>query len=84
MLRRSLPQAIGLRPALLAVCLSVMITGCAAFSLRPYLASGHPGVAWQATDFRVMARTVDAAERKLYTFTLVLEETQGSSILAST
>lgn len=80
MLRRLLQQAAGWRPALLAVCLSVMIMGCAAFGARPQLAGGHPGVAWQATDFRVMARTVDKAERELYTFTLVLEETQGSSI----
>ena len=78
--RRSLPQVTGLRYALLAVCLSVMITGCAALSPRPRLASGHPSVAWQATDFRVVARTVDGAERELYTFTLVLDETQGSAV----
>lgn len=59
MLRRSLPLAAGWRYALLAVCLSVMISGCAAFGARPQPASGHPGVAWQATDFRVVARTVD-------------------------
>lgn len=80
MLRLSRRHATGLRHALLAVCLSVMTMGCAAFGARPQLASGYPGVAWQATDFRVMARTVDEAERELYTFTLVLEETQGNAL----
>lgn len=78
--RRSQPQATGLGHALLAVCLSVMITGCTALSPNPRVESGHPSVLWQATDFRVSARTIDKAERQLYTFTLVLEETQGSAI----
>jgi predicted aspartyl protease len=77
---RPLSPATGLRPPLLAVCLSLMITGCAALSSRPHVASGHPSVAWQATDFRVIARTVEGAERELYTFTLVLDETQGNAI----
>lgn len=62
MLHRSLRQATGLWYALLAVCLSAMITGCATFGARPQPASGHPGVAWQATDFRVVACTVDSVE----------------------
>jgi len=78
--RRSPSQAIGLRYALLATCLGIMITGCAALTPPSRVASGHPAVAWQATDFRVIARTVDDADRELYTFTLVLEETQGSAI----
>src|SRR2546423_15396658 len=73
--RRSLSPTTGWWPALLAVCLSSMILGCAALSSRPHLASGHPSVTWQATDFRVIARTVEGAERDLYTFTLVLDET---------
>src|SRR5262249_410227 len=78
--RRFLPQVTGLRYALLAIYLSVIIAGCAGLSPRPYLTGEHPSVAWQATDFRVVTRTVDGAERELYTFTLVLDETQGSAV----
>lgn len=78
--RRSLSPTTGWWSALVAVCLSSMIMGCAALSSRPHLASGHPSVTWQATDFRVIARTVEGVERDLYTFTLVLDETQGNVI----
>ena len=78
MLCRLLPPATGLGAALLAVCVTIMLTACTTPSPRR---DAEPApIAWQATDFRVITRTVDGVERTLYTFMLVLEETQGSGI----
>jgi len=78
MLRRLLPPATGLGAALLAVCVPIVLTACTTPSPR-HDAEPTP-IAWQATDFRVITRMVDGVERTLYTFMLVLEETQGSGI----
>jgi len=78
MLRRLLPPTIALGAALLAVCVTIVLTACTTPSPRR---NAEPApIAWQATDFRVITRTVDGVERTLYTFMLVLEETQGSGI----
>ena len=52
---------------------------------RVYRASVHitgasGTIAWQVTDFRIVARSVQGTPRDLYTFTLVLQETQGSAL----
>jgi predicted aspartyl protease len=79
MLRRLLPPTTGLGTALLAVCLNIMLTACTTPSPRR---DAEPvPIAWQATDFRVITRMVDGVERALYTFMLVLEETQGRGII---
>src|SRR5262245_46666679 len=78
MLCRLLPRAAGLGAALLAVCVHMVLTACTTSGPR---IDGEPApVTWQATDFRIITRTVDGVERTLYTFMLVLEETQGSGI----
>jgi predicted aspartyl protease len=78
MLRRLLPPATGLGTVLLAVCVPLVLTACT--TLPPRLDAEPAPVAWHATDFRVITRTVDGVERSLYTFMLVLEETQGSGV----
>jgi predicted aspartyl protease len=78
MLRRLLPPAPGLGAAFLAVCVHIVLTACT--TPRPHLNVEPAPIAWQATDFRVITRTVDGVERTFYTFLLVLEETQGRSI----
>jgi hypothetical protein len=78
MLCRLLPPATSLGAALLAVCVNIVLTACTTPSPRR---DAKPApIVWQATDFRVITRTVHGAERTLYTFMLVLEETQGSGI----
>jgi len=37
-------------------------------------------IIWQVTDFRIVARSVQGTPRDLYTFTLVLQETQGIAL----
>ena len=60
---------------LLGLCTALAMIGCAA-SLK-----GVSGpVAWQATDLRVVERSVSGAARDIYAFTLVLEETHGSAL----
>jgi predicted aspartyl protease len=76
--RRLLPSATGLSTALLAVCVHLVLTACT--TLSPRVDPGSAPIAWQATDFRVITRTIDGVERTLYTFMLVLAETQGSGI----
>ena len=78
MLRRLLPPTTGLGAALLAVCVTIVLTACTTPS--PRRDAEPASIAWQATDFRAITRTVDGVERTLYTFMLVLEETQGSGI----
>jgi predicted aspartyl protease len=78
MLCRLLPPATGLGAALLAVCVPIVLTACT--TLSPRLDAEPASIAWHATDFRVITRTIDGVERTLYTFMLVLEETQGSGI----
>jgi len=37
-------------------------------------------IVWQVTDFRIVARSVQGIPRALYTFTLVIQETQGTAM----
>jgi hypothetical protein len=78
MLRRLPPPATSLGVAFLAVYMHVVLISCTTRS--PRLDGEAAPVAWQATDFRVITRTVAGAERNLYTFMLVLEEMQGNGI----
>src|SRR5262245_19247511 len=78
MLRRLLLPATSLGAALLAVCVTIVLTACTTPS--PCRDAEPVPIVWQATDFRVITRTVDGAERTLYMFMLVLEETQDSGI----
>src|SRR5262245_25044024 len=78
MLRRLLLPATSLGAALLAVCVTIVLTACTTPS--PCRDAEPVPMVCQATDFRVITRTVDGAERTLYTFMLVLEETEGSGI----
>jgi hypothetical protein len=57
------------------VVLGTTMMGCTA-----YLKGMSGPVAWQATDLRIIERSVSGADRDIYTFALVLEETQGSAI----
>lgn len=66
------------RYVLLALGMHLVLTACTTLSPRP---DAEPAsIVWQATDFRVLTRTINGVERTLYTFMLVLEETQGSEI----
>jgi hypothetical protein len=57
------------------VVLGTTMMGCTA-----YLKGMSGPVAWQATDLRIIERSVSGADRNIYAFALVLEETQGSAI----
>src|SRR5215510_7495785 len=66
-----------LRVVLLVVAalLALGVPGCA-----PQL-TGHSGaLTWEVTDLRIVERSVAGTARDLYTFTLVLQETQGSAV----
>ena len=78
MLCRLLPSATRLGAACLAMCVNMVLTACSTPS--PRLDAEPATIAWRATDFRVITRTVDGVERTFYTFMLVLEETQGSGL----
>jgi hypothetical protein len=56
MLRRLLPPATALGAALLAVCVTIVLTACTTPS--PRRDAEPPPIAWQATDFRAITRTV--------------------------
>ena len=60
---------------LLMLCTGMAVSGCTA-----YLKGVSGPVAWQATDLRVLERSVAGTERDIYAFTLVLEETQGAAL----
>jgi predicted aspartyl protease len=60
---------------LLAWCIALLLPGC-----TTYLRGVSGAVAWRATDLRVVERSVAGAERDIYAFTLVLEETQGTAL----
>ena len=74
--RQGLPAGTRLAGVLLMLlCTGMAVTGCTA-----YLKGVSGPVAWQATDLRVLERSVAGTERDVYAFTLVLEETQGAAI----
>src|SRR5262245_40868854 len=70
----AIPPAV-LTSMLLAWSTALLLSGCAM-----YLRGVSGPVAWQATDLRVVERSVAGAERDIYAFTLVLEETQGTAL----
>jgi hypothetical protein len=61
---------------LLTLGVTLASIGCAAS-----LAGRSGPIAWQATDLRMVERSVEGTTRDLYTLTLVLQETQGSEII---
>src|SRR5205823_10421010 len=65
MLRRLLPPTTGVGAALLVVCVTIVLTACTTPS--PRLDPEPASIAWHATDFRIITRTVDGVERTLYT-----------------
>jgi clan AA aspartic protease (TIGR02281 family) len=67
--------AVVLRLAGVLVVLGTAMMGCTA-----YLKGTSGPVAWQATDLRLIERSVSGADRDIYAFSLVLAETQGSTI----
>jgi hypothetical protein len=60
---------------LLVLCTALGLTGCIA-----HLKGVSGPVTWQATDLRVIERSVSGAARDIYAFTLVLEETYGAAL----
>jgi predicted aspartyl protease len=60
---------------LLALGTALGVSGCA-----PQLTGSSGALAWEVTDLRVVERSVAGTARDLYTFTLVLQETQGSAV----
>src|SRR5215472_1852760 len=56
----------------------LVVTGCPEHQAHVTGASGP--IAWQVTDFRIVVRSVQGTPRDLYTFTLVLQETQGIAL----
>ena len=60
---------------LLTLSATLVIAGCAERQVHVTGVSGP--IVWQVTDFRIVERTVHGAPRALYTFTLVIQETQG-------
>jgi predicted aspartyl protease len=73
--RRRRVLAAALRLVGVLVVLGTTMMGCTA-----YLKGMSGPVAWQATDLRIIERSVSGADRDIYAFALVLEETQGSAI----
>jgi clan AA aspartic protease (TIGR02281 family) len=63
---------------LLTFSAALIIAGCAERQIHVTGASGP--VAWQVTDFRIVTRSMQGTPRDLYTFTLVLQETQGTAL----
>ena len=68
---------------LFALLLGVVVTGCAALGVRTEGISGP--IAWRATDLKVQAvgeapGFVGRTQKEVYSFTLVLQETQGTAI----
>jgi predicted aspartyl protease len=69
---RTVPSQVGV---LFILCIALLLSGCTA-NLK-----GVSGpVTWQATDLRLIERSVSGAARDMYAFTLVLEETQGAAL----
>src|SRR4029453_4672235 len=66
-----------LRVVLLMVAglLALGVPGCA-----PQLTGNSGALTWEVTDLRIVERSVAGTARNLYTFTLVLQETQGSAV----
>jgi hypothetical protein len=56
----------------------VVIAGCTERQVRVTGVSGP--IIWHVTDFRIVERSVQGAPRALYTFTLVLQETQETAM----
>src|SRR5215831_17316437 len=63
---------------LLTLWAVLVVTGCPERQAHVTGVSGP--IVWQVTDFRIVARSVQGTPRDLYSFTLVLQETQGTTI----
>jgi hypothetical protein len=63
---------------LLTLSAALVVTGCTERQVHVTGVSGS--IVWQVTDFRIVARSVQGTRRDLYTFTLVLQETQGTAL----
>jgi len=63
---------------LFMLSVALVVTGCTERQVHVTGASGP--IAWQVTDFRIVVRSVQGTPRDLYTFTLVLQETQGTAL----
>jgi hypothetical protein len=73
--RRALRAGLMIVGGLLALGTGLGVLGCA-----PHLTGNSGALTWQVTDLRVVERSVAGTARDLYTFTLVLQETQGSAV----
>ena len=63
---------------LLTLSAALVVTGCTERQIHVTGASGP--LAWQVTDCRIVARSVQGTPRDVHTFTLVLQETQGTTL----
>ena len=68
---------------LFTLLLGVVVTGCASLGVRTEGVSGP--ITWRATDLKIQAvgeapGFVGKAQQEVYSFTLVLQETQGTAI----
>jgi clan AA aspartic protease (TIGR02281 family) len=71
-------RAWSLARVLLTLSAALIITGCTERQVHVTGVSG--AIVWQVTDFRIVERSVQGTPRALYTFTLVLQETQGTAM----
>ena len=65
----------GLARVLLTLAAVLGVTGCTERQVHVTGASGP--IAWQVTDFRIVARSVQGTPRDLYTFMLVCKKPKG-------
>jgi hypothetical protein len=63
---------------LLMLSAALVVTGWTERQVHVTGASGP--IAWQVTDSRIVARSVEGTPRDLYTFTLMLQEIQGTAM----
>jgi hypothetical protein len=72
-------RAWSLARVLLTLSAVLVVTGCTERQVHVTGASGP--IAWQVTDFCIVARSVQGTPRDLYTYTLVLQETRGTALM---
>jgi predicted aspartyl protease len=65
---------------LLTLAAMLGMTACATRAELSTEAGASGPVAWQVTDFRLVERSLDGTGRDFYAFTLVLNETQGTTL----
>ena len=64
---------------LLTLSAALIVIRCTERQGHVTVASGP--IAWQVTDFCIVARSVQGTPRDLYTFTLALPETRGTALM---